>query len=576
MVFGCRRFRIAEADAHAEGEMPGKSSNKDKEKGKPQGKEKSSPPNAAKPGHAEQKHEKPHSSEPHAEKPVQGQRAHPAEEPADLFETRLAKLEELRASGIDPYAQSFEKKHVVRDLLAIPTTDHASVGPFTVAGRIRSRRLMGKAGFMDLEDETGRIQLYGSQNDLGDDYTVFRSLDLGDIVGVTARLFVTKTGQTSLHLTSLKLLAKCLRPLPAVKEADGHVFDAFADKEQRYRMRYVDLIVNPAVREVFVTRSRIVSEIRSFLSSRGFLEVETPMMQPIPGGATARPFITHHNALDMDLYLRIAPELYLKRLVVGGLPRVFEINRNFRNEGISYKHNPEFTMLELYEAYGNMGTMMELCEELIVHVTKVVHGRLEIPYGDTTLDLTPPWKRISYLDSIREFGGVDLDPKEGAASAAKKAEKAGIKKDALTGLSFWRIAELLFDELVEAKLIQPVMITGFPLELSPLAKADPKNREFVERFEPYMAGREIGNAFSELSDPFDQKARFEEQVKVRETGTGEGGYMDHDYVRALEYGLPPTGGMGIGIDRLVMLLTNQHSIRDTIFFPLMRPEKAES
>ncbi len=489
----------------------------------------------------------------------------------DQFEARLAKLTEMVGAGENPYANRFERKARAADVLAA-----IAAGPdereFAVAGRIRSRRMMGKAGFMDLEDETGRIQLYGARDDIAN-FDLFKSLDLGDIVGVTGRGFVTKTGQPSIHLHSLILLSKCLRPLPVVKEADGRVFDAFADKEQRYRLRYVDLIVNPHVRSVFETRSRIIADIRSFLNEKGFLEVETPMMHPIPGGAAARPFVTHHNTLGMDLFLRIAPELYLKRLLVGGFAKVYEINRNFRNEGISYKHNPEFTMLELYEAYGDMRSMLSLCEELVVRLCRLIHGSLKIRYGDHELDFTPPWKQLPYLDAIKQYSGVELTSATSLEDAKAAARKAGIGQEALAGAgSVWKVAEVLFDEKVEERLVQPVFITRFPRELSPLAKTSPDDPAFVDRFEPYAVGRELGNAFSELNDPIDQKARFQAQVDRREAGDAEGGYMDHDYVRALEYAMPPAGGMGIGIDRLVMLLTDTHTIRDTILFPLLRPE----
>ncbi len=383
-------------------------------------------------------------------------------------------------------------------------------------------------------------------------------------------------GEKTLHVENLKLLAKCLRPLPVVKEADGKVYDAFTDKEQRYRLRYVDLIVNPHIRDIFITRSRIITYIRNFLTNEGFLEVETPMMQPIPGGASARPFITHHNALDIDLYLRIAPELYLKRLLVGGFTRVFELNRNFRNEGISYKHNPEFTMLEVYEAYGNMNTMMDLCERLIISTAKEILGTLKIQYEDYEIDLTPPWQKINYLDAIKKYTGIEIHLESDLQTILEDIYKKGYPEELFKNVSgIWEVAEILFDEYVEKNLIQPTFIIHYPKALSPLAKSNKDNPEFVDRFEPYIAGREIGNAFSELNDPLEQKERFLEQVKRREAGDEEAQYMDYDYIRALEYGMPPAGGLGIGIDRLVMLLTNQHSIRDTILFPLLRPEKPE-
>lgn len=499
----------------------------------------------------------------------------------DQYETRLEKLRRIQEKGYQPYLTSFDRKHTASQVLGLPEAAFAQAETgrntiYALAGRVRSRRMMGKAGFLHLEDETGRIQFYVRRDDEGIDFEVVKALDLGDIIGLSGFPFITGTGERSLHATSVVLLAKCLRPLPVVKEADGQVFDAFADKEQRYRMRYVDLIVNPEVRETFVLRSRIIAGIRNLLQKEGYLEVETPMMQPIPGGATARPFVTHHNALDMQLFLRIAPELYLKRLLVGGFPRVFEVNRNFRNEGISYKHNPEFTMLEVYQAYGSMESMMDLCERIVTGACMEVHGTLKIPYGDVTIDLTPPWTRLGYFQSIEKYGRValsgEMDRKEAVAAATESGHAAHLFKDVR---SVWEVADILFDECVEPNLIQPVMITEYPKEISPLARSNARNPSFVDRFEPYVAGREIGNAFSELNDPFDQKERFQAQVALREAGNEEGGYMDSDYVKALEYGMPPAGGMGIGIDRLVMLLTNSHSIRDTILFPLMRPRSAE-
>ncbi|MEQ8353514.1 MAG: lysine--tRNA ligase [Leptospiraceae bacterium] len=505
-----------------------------------------------------------------------GNQPSPAEDSGDLFETRLEKLEKLRAQGYDPYQKYFKPDSLARNVHDLPEGDIEKQPVFRMAGRIRSKRMMGKAGFMDLVDESGRVQIYGRKDEPGINFDVFKSLDLGDIVGVAGYPFVTKMGERTLHVTELELVSKCLRPLPVVKEADGKVYDAFADKEQRYRQRYVDLIVNPEVRDTFRTRSRIISWIRGFLEKRDFLEVETPMMHVIPGGASARPFQTHHNALDMELFLRIAPELYLKRLLVGGVPRVFEINRNFRNEGISYKHNPEFTMLEVYESYGSMDSMLELCETLITGVTQEIHGSLKIPYGEEEIDLTPPWPRIPYVDAIEKHSGIKVTAATDLSELKEKAKKAGVsEKDLQACDSVWKVAECLFDEKVEANLIQPVFITQFPRELSPLAKANPEDPSVVDRFEPYITGREMGNAFSELNDPLDQRERFQKQVEMREAGDEEAGYMDLDYVRALEYGMPPAGGMGIGIDRLVMLLTNSKSIRDTILFPLMRPEHTE-
>lgn len=509
----------------------------------------------------------------------------------ELIAQRIEKIEDLKRQGINPYPIRFfpnsHSQELIKNYTLImnenetlqklekeknPETDITKVHILhKLAGRIHSKRIMGKASFAHLKDKDGIIQMYAAEKDLGTEgYHNFKTLDLGDQIGVEGYLFTTKTGEISIHVTSFHLLAKCIRPLPVAKEKDGVVFDAFSDKEQRYRMRYVDLVVNDHVRETFIMRSKIISEIRNFLIKDGFLEVETPMMQPIAGGAAAKPFVTHHNALDMQLYLRIAPELYLKRLIVGGMDRVFELNRNFRNEGISIKHNPEFTMMEAYMAYGDMESMLTLCERLIVHVATSIGKGLKFKYGADNIDLTPPWKRRKYVDIIKDFSGIDFSKIKTLEEAKAEAKKAGVKADDAT--SIWKIADEVFSEKVEPNLIQPVFVTDFPKELSPLAKSREDDPNYVERFEPYIVGREIGNAFSELNDPFDQKARFEEQVKMREAGDEEAFMMDNDYIRALEYGMPPTGGLGIGIDRLVMLLTDSASIRDTIYFPLMRSE----
>lgn len=494
----------------------------------------------------------------------------------EQYKIRLEKLNKVKKNFYDPYQQEFHKTYDIEQLLEKNPETYKQEEKFSIAGRIRSKRMMGKAGFFTLEDQTGRIQFYVSKNDLGIDFDIIKDLDIGDIVGIEGFLFLTKVGEKTLHTEKLVLLAKCLRPLPVVKEADGVIYDAFADKEQRYRMRYVDLIVNPEVKKTFIIRSKIITFIRNYLTNLGFLEVETPMMQIIPGGANAKPFITHHNALGIDLYLRVAPELYLKRLLVGGVNKVFELNRNFRNEGISYKHNPEFTMLEVYEAYSNMTTMMTLCENLITSLTKEILGSLEFSYEKHHIDLTPPWKRLKYLDAIKQYTGVEIHTYSEVKEIIESAEKNGFPKHLFKQANnLWEVAEILFDEGVEKNLIQPVFIYEYPKEISPLAKSNRENPDFVDRFEPYIAGREIGNAFSELNDPFDQKERFLEQVKKREAGNEEAQFMDYDYIRALEFGMPPAGGLGIGIDRIVMLLTNHHSIRDTILFPLLRPEKME-
>jgi lysyl-tRNA synthetase, class II len=497
----------------------------------------------------------------------------------ELIQQRIGKIQDLKNKGINPYPLRFFPNAHTQELLDTFDTimqegtnsSNHSTKSFTIAGRLSAKRVMGKASFGHIKDNAGAIQIYASRDDLGEaSYSIFKSLDLGDIIGITGNLFKTQKGEITLHLTAIQLLSKCIRPLPVVKEKDGVVYDAFADKEQRYRMRYVDLIVNEDVKKTFIQRSKIVSEIRSFMTKEGFLEVETPMMQPIAGGAAARPFITHHNTLDMQLFLRIAPELYLKRLIVGGMDRVFELNRNFRNEGISIKHNPEFTMMEAYMAYGDMETMLKLTERLIDHLITALQLNKQIPYGEHTIDLTTPWKRTTYVGIIQEYTGINFASVTSLEEAKEKAKSVGVEADELT--SIWKIADEVFSERVEAKLIQPIFITDYPKELSPLAKSKEDDPNYVERFEPYVAGREIGNAFTELNDPFDQKERFEEQVKMREAGDDEAFMMDNDYIRALEYGMPPTGGLGIGIDRLVMLLTNSHSIRDTIFFPLLRHE----
>ncbi|MCB1159215.1 MAG: lysine--tRNA ligase [Leptospiraceae bacterium] len=503
----------------------------------------------------------------------------------ELIQQRIKKVKELQEKGINPYPIRFFPNSLSADLIknfdalqaeseSLKSSDpgkYPNGKLFKLSGRLSAKRVMGKASFAHLKDKSGTIQLYIARDDIGtDSYTLFKSFDLGDIIGIEGYLFKTQKGEITLHLSSVQLLAKCIRPLPVVKEKDGVIYDAFADKEQRYRMRYVDLVVNEGVKNVFIQRSRIISEIRKFMTDEGFLEVETPMMQPIAGGAAAKPFVTHHNALNMQLFLRIAPELYLKRLIVGGMDRVFELNRNFRNEGISLKHNPEFTMMEAYMAYGDMEAMLQLTQKLIVHLAETVGPGLKFKYDDHELDLSPPWRRVSYVDIIKEYSGIDFSTITTLDEAIKRAKEAGVDADECT--SIWKVADEVFSVRAEPKLIQPVFVTDYPKELSPLAKSREDNPNYVERFEPYVAGRELGNAFSELNDPFDQRERFEEQVKMREAGDDEAFMMDHDFIRALEYGMPPTGGLGIGIDRLVMLLTNSHSIRDTIFFPLMRPE----
>lgn len=490
-----------------------------------------------------------------------------SEETNELIEQRLKKLGDLRQSGVDPYDGAFTPEAHAAQLKeayqAVPKEKLEEEAVMTsVAGRIIMMRDFGKASFAHLQDATGRIQIYLKKDVLGEKYALVKKLDIGDIIGVEGRLFRTKTDELTVEVKDVVLLSKSLRPLP-------EKWHGLRDIEMRYRQRYVDLIVNPEVKEVFAKRSAIIKAIRDFLEAHGFIEVETPMMHQIPGGAAARPFRTHHNALDIDLYLRIAPELYLKRLLVGGYERVFELNKNFRNEGISTKHNPEFTMLEFYMAYKDYTYLMALTEELFSAIAKRVLGTLQVPYGDTIIDLTPPWPRIPMPEALQRKGvpaEVINDP--GAALAWARSQKLDIP----TGSSHAKVLDEIFKEFVEADLVQPTFIIDYPVELSPLAKRKAGAPELVERFELFIAAREIANAFSELNDPVDQKERFLRQVEAKTKGDEEAHWMDEDFVRALEYGMPPAAGEGIGIDRLVMLLTNSQSIRDVVLFPQLKPE----
>jgi len=487
----------------------------------------------------------------------------------DLVVQRIEKVKALRAKGINPYPIRFKRTHTAAQIKE--TFSEGQELQVKAAGRIKSKRVMGKASFAHIEDISGLVQVYARLDRMGDEkYELFKTLDLGDIIGVSGHVFKTKQGEITIEVSDVVLLAKCIRPLPVVKEKDGKVFDEFADREQRYRQRYVDLIVNAQVRQHFILRSRLITGIRAFLNQKDFIEVETPMMQAIPGGAAARPFITHHNALDIDLYLRIAPELYLKRLLVGGFEKVYELNRNFRNEGISTRHNPEFTMLELYQAYADYNDMMAITQEMISTLSQQLLGTMKIQYQGNTIDLTPPWDKITYVDALKKYTGINFQEIE-HSEAVQKVKALGIEID--ESMTKWKIAEEVFEEKVEANVIQPTFIIDYPKELSPLAKSREDNPEFVERFEVYIAGREMANAFSELNDPFDQRERFEQQVKMREAGDDEAQMMDIDYVTALEYGMPPAGGLGIGIDRLAMLFIDTASIKDTILFPLLKPER---
>lgn len=491
------------------------------------------------------------------------------EETGDIRDQRLAKIDELRVSGINPYANGFVVSHTANEVSVIHAEDTSeqldeSGSVYSIGGRIMARRDFGKAAFIQLQDRSGRLQVYVTKAQLGDEtFDLFRKLDLGDVIGVSGSPFRTKTGELSLRADSLQLLTKSLLPLP-------EKWHGLTDVETRYRQRYLDLMVNPEVKDTFRMRSQIISLIRQFMVDREFLEVETPMMQPIAGGATARPFMTHHNTLKMDLFLRIAPELYLKRLVVGGFERVFEINRNFRNEGISIQHNPEFTMMEFYQAYATYHDLMNMTEELICQVAEEVCGSLKISYGGKDVDLSRPWDRLTVRESICKYGKVSPELLDDYDQCLAYANQCGL--EFVGKIGHGKLLMEIFDEVVEPNLWRPTFITEYPTEVSPLSRKNDDNPEVVDRFELFVVGRELANAFSELNDPVDQKERFEKQLIEKESGDDEAHAMDADYVRALEYGLPPTAGEGIGIDRLVMLLTDSASIRDVILFPQLRRE----
>jgi len=493
---------------------------------------------------------------------------------SDQVVQRRANLQELKDLGVDPYPRRFEGGIPIAPLIAEhghKTAQELDGARITIrtAGRILAIRGFGKAGFLQLSDGQARVQVYVRQDAVSEhEYKIFKLLDLGDWVGVEGYLFRTRTNEFSVHVTKLAFLSKCLLPLP-------EKWHGLQDVETRYRQRYLDLIVNPDSRRVFEIRSRVVTAFREFLIGRGFLEVETPMMQPMAGGALARPFVTHHNALDMRLYMRIAPELYLKRLTVGGIERVFEINRNFRNEGISTQHNPEFTMLEFYWTYADYNDLMTLTEELLQHVAMRSVGTDQLTFGEHAISLAPPFRRLSLREGARDAAAarlgitVSADDLRSPEKAAALAERLGVAY--LPGSGAGRIAAAIFEALCEDDLVRPTFVYDFPTEVSPLSKQKPDDPDTVERFELYIGGFEVANAFSELNDPVEQRRRFEEQLRQRAGGNEEAHAMDEDYIRALEFGLPPTGGEGIGIDRLVMLLTNSPSIRDVILFPLMRP-----
>ncbi|MYL35978.1 lysine--tRNA ligase [Pontibacillus yanchengensis] len=489
------------------------------------------------------------------------------EEINDLMRVRREKLDQFHQNGLDPFGNKFERTHFSEELkqaydeMTKEDLEEQQI-PTTIAGRIMTKRGKGKAGFAHVQDLTGQLQIYVRKDTVGEEaYELFQSADIGDIVGVEGTVFKTKVGELSVKVREFHMLTKSLRPLP-------EKFHGLKDIEQRYRQRYLDLITNPASRDTFVLRSKIIQSMRRYFDDKGFLEVETPTMHAIPGGASARPFITHHNALDMPLYMRIAIELHLKRLIVGGMEKVYEIGRVFRNEGVSTRHNPEFTMLELYEAYADFHDIMTLTENVIGHIAKDVLGTAVVQYGDYEVNLEPEWTRLHMVDAIKEYTGVDFWKDMSDEEAKSLAKEHGVSYE--ENMTFGHIVNEFFEHYVEEKLIQPTFVYGHPLEISPLAKKNKEDGRFTDRFELFIVGREHANAFSELNDPVDQRQRFEAQLKEREEGNEEAHMMDEDFLEALEYGLPPTGGLGIGIDRLVMLLTNSPSIRDVLLFPQMR------
>ncbi|MCY9198881.1 lysine--tRNA ligase [Bacillus atrophaeus] len=489
------------------------------------------------------------------------------EELNDQLQVRRDKMNQLRDNGIDPFGKRYDRSHQSEQIIAAyqelskEELEEKAI-EVTIAGRMMTKRGKGKAGFAHLQDLEGQIQIYVRKDSVGDEqYEIFKTSDLGDLIGVTGKVFKTNVGELSVKATSFELLTKALRPLP-------DKYHGLKDVEQRYRQRYLDLIVNPDSKNTFIARSKIIQAMRRYLDDHGYLEVETPTMHSIPGGASARPFITHHNALDMPLYMRIAIELHLKRLIVGGLEKVYEIGRVFRNEGVSTRHNPEFTMIELYEAYADYQDIMSLTENLIAHIAQEVLGSTIIQYGEEQIDLKPEWKRLHMVDAVKEATGVDFWNEVTVEQARDYAKEHGV--EITKSMTVGHIINEFFEQKIEETLIQPTFIYGHPVEISPLAKKNPEDPRFTDRFELFIVGREHANAFTELNDPIDQRERFEAQLKEREEGNDEAHMMDEDFVEALEYGMPPTGGLGIGIDRLVMLLTNAPSIRDVLLFPQMR------
>lgn len=492
---------------------------------------------------------------------------------------RRNSLDEMRKMGIEPYPAAEYIVNAYTDEIKETFSDDAPQREVSVAGRIMSRRIMGKASFIELKDSKGRIQVYISRDDLcpGEDKelynTVFKKLlDIGDFIGIKGYVFRTQMGEITIHAQELTVLSKSLRPLPIVKVKDGVVYDAFEDSELRYRQRYVDLVVNEGVKEIFIKRNKVYNSMREFFNARGYMEVETPILQSIPGGAAARPFITHHNALDIPLYLRIADELYLKRLIVGGFEGVYEFSKNFRNEGMDRTHNPEFTCMEIYVSYKDYNWMMSFTEQMLEKIALDVNGTTQVKIGDNLIDFKAPYKRVTMIDAIKEFTGIDITGMD-EAQLRDVCRQLNIEIDDSMGKG--KLIDEIFGEKCEGNYIQPTFITDYPIEMSPLTKRHRNNPELTERFELMVNGKELCNAYSELNDPIDQRYRFEEQLRLSEKGDDEAMFIDNDFIRALEYGMPPTSGMGIGMDRLVMLMTGQSTIQEVLFFPQMRPEKTQ-
>ena len=486
-------------------------------------------------------------------------------------------MKKLREMGIEPYpAPRYPVNATAKSIVEEYDAEKGNLTDVCIAGRIMSRRIMGAASFIELQDETGRIQVYVKRDEIcpGEDKTLYNTvfkklLDIGDIIGIKGFAFITQTGQLSVHAKELTVLSKSLKVLPIVKEADGKVHDAFTDPELRYRQRYVDLIVNPQVKEVFVKRAKIIDTMRRYFNDAGCLEVETPILQSIPGGATARPFITHHNALDIDLYMRIANELYLKRLIVGGFSGVYEFAKDFRNEGMDKTHNPEFTCMEIYVAYKDYIWMMEFVEKMLEKIALEVNGTTKVRIGDNEVDFKPPFRRLPMLEAIKEYTGVDIAGMD-EDQLRETCRQLHVETDPSFGKG--KLIDAIFGEYVEGHLIEPTFIIDYPVEMSPLTKRHRENPQLTERFELFVCGKELANAYSELNDPVDQLERFEEQARLKSKGDDEAMFVDYDFVRALEYGMPPTSGLGMGIDRLTMFMTGQSSIQDVLLFPQMRPE----